>query len=457
MRGDEPSHRRRFLAGIAATGSAALAGCSALSQNDDTGPTFTAADAAGIITDATPKIEWPVPVVPTADALEAGLGRIDTLLADVPDPIEADTVPNGVVRQSIGDHRDEARNSRDEAAAATGDDRYRALRTTRDARDAARAATTTLDAIGAETEPIVADLREERNAVHSNVIDRLGSVVYRGDGGDDELLRAALFYARQESDLRRAADRFGRNRWAIDENATVIEIGDRAGAVEFAAATTAVWDHLQDRFDERTDDPTDRTAAFETALEASAERVNSVDVPERSGEDWPDGVVDGGLDDQRLEQVLWRAVEPVWVPKNALGPVWEPNTVRNGDTAVGLCEAVRFEARYRAFERVRERITDGTLAAPESVDEIRAERTAALEAAASAGESLSGPTIGAYVLAETLQSLRWADDAIRRAADNRPDVVVSLSSEYGDYARLRAQFEALPNAVEAFRERLPEV
>lgn len=455
MRGNGPSHRRRFLAGIAATGSAALAGCSALSRNDDTGPTFTAADAAGIITDATPEIERPVPVVPTSNALEAGLERVDTLLAAVPDPIKADTVPNGVVRQSINDHRDEARNSRNEAAAATGDDRYRALQTMQDAREAARAATTTLDAIGTEAKPIVADLREERNAVHSKVSDRLGSIVYRGGGGDEELLRAALFYARQESVLWGATGQLDRNRWEIDENATVIEIGDRAGALESAAATTAVWDHLQDRFVEQTDDSTDLTAAFETALEASVERVTSVDVPDRSGEDWPDGVVDGGLDDQRLEQMLWRAAEPVRGPKNALGPVHD--TVRNGYTAAGLYEAVWFEAHYRAFERVCERISDGTLAAPESIDEIRAERTAALEAAASADEALSGPTIGAYVLAETLRSLRWADDAIRRSADNRPDVGVSLTSEYGDYARLRAQFEVLPNAVEAFRERLPEV
>ncbi|WP_339103695.1 hypothetical protein [Haloterrigena salinisoli] len=448
MTSDVRRSRRRFLAGLAAAGGASLAGCSALSWIEDTGSAFTAADAADVITDATPEIEWPVPAVPTSDAIDDGLERVDTLLADVPDPIEAETVPNGVVRQSIGDRRNEARDRREEAAAATGDDRYRALRTTREARDAARAAATTLDAIDAETGPIVADLREERDAVRSSVRDRLESTAYRGADTSDERLRAALFYSRRESDLRSASNGLDSHQWDVDASATVIDIGDGAGALEFGTATTAVWDHLENRHAERTDDATDLTTVFDTTLEASAERVESVDVPDWTTDDWLEDVVDEDLD-QRLEQVLWRAFDPVSGARDGLN-----EAIANGNRGIGLYEAVRFEAQYRAFERVRGRIDDGTLAVPESIDDIRAERTAAIEAAASARAAVTGPSIGAHVLAETLRSLEWTDERVRRAADNDPGVSVSLLTEYGDYARSRARLEALPDAVEAFRERL---
>ncbi|NUB92067.1 hypothetical protein HT576_13680 [Haloterrigena sp. SYSU A121-1] len=445
------SHRRRFLSGVAAVGSAALAGCSALSWTDDGRSSFTAADAADVLADETepPEIEWPVPVVPTSDAVDDGLERVETLLADVPDSLEAEAVPNGVVRQSIGERRDEARDYRDEAAAATGDDRYHALRTTREARDAARVASTTLDAIEGEKGTIVADLREERHAVRSSVNDRLSSVAYRGGDGEDELLRAALFYARQESDLRRAAEQLSRNRWNVDDGASVIDIGDGAGVLEFATATRTVWEHLAARFDGRTDESTDLKPIFDAALETSTERIESVTIPDRADDDWLEGIVDADLDDQHLGQVLWRTVDPVSRAADGLN-----GAIEDGHAGIALTEAVRFEARYRAFERVRGRIDDGTLAAPESVAEIRAERTAAIEAAASAVASVTEPSIGAYVLAETLRSLEWTDDGVRRAADNDPEVGVSLLTEYGEYARIRAQFEALPDAVEAFRERL---
>ncbi|ELZ16747.1 hypothetical protein C477_15265, partial [Haloterrigena salina JCM 13891] len=265
---------------------------------------------------------------------------------------------------------------------------------------------------------------------------------------EDELLRAALFYARQESDLRRAADRLGRNRWEVDGDATVIDIGDGAGAVEFATATRTAWEHLAGRFDERTDESTDLTPVFDATLEASTERVESVTVPDRTDEDWLDGVVDGALD-QHTEQMLWRTVDPVSSAGDGLN-----RAIEDGNTGIALYEAARFEVLYRAFERVRGRIDEGTLATPESTAEIRAERTAAIEAAASAGASVTEPSIGAYVLAETLRSLEWTDDSVRRAADNDPEVVVSLFTEYGNYARIRAQLEVLPDAVEAFRERL---
>ncbi|SEQ25347.1 hypothetical protein [Natrinema salaciae] len=438
--------RRRFLVGLAAVGGVSVAGCTGLPWRD-AGPTFTAADAAAVIDDGAPPVEWPVPVRPAASAVDEGLERIDALLADVPDPIEAEMVPNGVIRKEIERRRDEARDHREEAAGATGDGRYGALRTTREGRDAARAATTTLAAI--EDETLVEDLRAERNAIRGRVDERRDSIAYRGGDADDERLRAALYYSRLESDLRHAAHRLHRPRWALNSTSTVVEIGEGAGALESATATTAAWDHLADRYAERTDDATDLTPAFDAALELSIDRTDAADIPDQTDEDWHEEVVDEEFDDLAVEQLLWRVLDPVSESSRAL-----EEAVADGARGTGLYESLRFELTYRAFERVRDRIADGALPPVESVDEIRAERAAALDAAASTDESLSEPSIGAYVFAETLQSIEWVDDAVRRAAANDSTTAVSLTTEFAKYAHLRGQLEVLPDAVAAFRERL---
>ncbi|ELY88521.1 hypothetical protein [Natrinema altunense] len=444
MTGRRGRHRRQFLAGCAAIGGVTVAGCNGLPWSDDTGPTFTAADAATVVTDPAPPIEWPVPVVPAASAVDEGLERVDALLADVPDPLDAETVPNGVVREEIRDSRDSAREHRAEAAAATGDGLYHALHTTRDARETARSARATFAAI--DDDRLVEIVRDERREVRSIARDQLESVAYRGS--EDRLLRSALVYARLESDLERVTTRLGDRRWDVGPDSTVVDIGTGAGAVEFGAATTAVWDHLDERHRDRLAEPTDVTGVFDAALEASAERVDAAALPvRRDARDWL-ADIDADLDD-RLEQVLWRAIDPVSSAKTGLRTASD-----SGQLGRGLHEAVRFEQRYRALERVRNGVEDGTVAVPETVDEIRTARTAAVDAAASVRESLTDPSLGMYVLAETLRSLEWTDDRVRRAADNDAETGVSLVDEYGEYTRLRAQFEVLPDAVAAFRTRL---
>ncbi|ELY82254.1 hypothetical protein [Natrinema pallidum] len=451
MTGRRGRHRRQFLAGLAAIGGVTVAGCNGLPWSDDTGPTFTAADAATVVTDPAPPIEWPVPVVPAASAVGEGLERVDTLLAGVPDPLDAETVPNGVVREAIRDGRASTREHRAEAAAATedsatGNDRYHGLHATRDARESARSATATFAAI--DDDRLVETVRDERREVRSIARDQLESVAYRGS--EDRLLRSALLYARLESDLERVTTRLGDRHWDIGPDSTVVDIGTGAGTVEFGAATTAVWDHLDERHRDRLAEPADVTAVFDAALEASAERVDAAALPDRrDARDWLDDV-DADLDDH-LEQVLWRAINPVSSAKYGLR-----TAIDSEQLGRGLHEAVRFEQRYRALEHVRDGLEAGTIAVPETVDEIRTVRTAAVDAAASARESLTDPSLGTSVLAETLRSLEWTDDRVRQAADNDAETVVSLIDEYGEYTRLRAQFEVLPDAVAAFRTRLRE-
>ncbi|RKD97105.1 hypothetical protein [Halopiger aswanensis] len=458
----QPRLRRRgFLAALAAGGSVAIAGCGStdLPWEDDAAPSFTAADAETLLADLTgPTIEWPAPVQPTRGALEDELERIDSLLESVPSSLTADDVPNGVVREEIADDRDEAREIRDRVSAESDDsdpaaNRYRRLRETRGARDAARAAATALTAIDADRAQLVGELEDEHEAVRPTIRDRRAATDYRGVDTDSGRLRAALYWHRREDDLGWAEHVL--EQWTVDPAASVVDIGDAAGELEFATATARVWDHFDGRYAADIDDaatgPIDLESAFDTALERSIDRADETGFPSQDGEEWYEAVGLDDLEDQRRRLFAWDIGRRVEDAREGMTDARD-----DGDLATGLARALEFEQTYRAFETVRDRLQDGAIATPETIDEIRTERTAALEAATAAREEFPPdvPSPGAFRLAETLRSLSWVDDNVRRAADNDPDVVVSLGEEVGNYARVRAQLEALPAAVTALRERL---
>lgn len=444
------SGRRRFLAGLAAASGVAVAGCADLPLLGDESPTFTASDADAVITDATPTVEWPAPVQPASSALEDARDRIDDLLPDVPESLGPDDVPNGVVRESIVENRDEAVRARDEADRATGRKQYRAFRATREGREAARTALTTLLAIDEDADALVDELAAEREAVRSTVRERLDEIEYRGDDTEDGRRRAALYYQQLESDLVRAERVL--ERWSADPGMNVVELGEAAGELEFATATVAVWDHLADRY-ERDTDAVDLESAFGDALERSIDRAEAVEFPEQDGEEWYDAVGLEELDDDRLELTVWHAGRDVTDARERM-----QEGRASGNVGTGLHGAVQFEQAFRAFEHLRDRIAAESVAPPDNVEAIRAERDRAVESAAAAREQIpvTDLSLGAYVLGETLQSFEWTDESVRRYATRDPEIVVSLFKEYGEYARLQAELAVLPDAVDAFRERMTE-
>lgn len=450
---EERPDRRQLLAGLASAAGVAVAGCSALPWEDDeqsSASTFSRSEAASVLNGAVPTVDRPAPVEPAASALEDQRTRVDDLLADVPDELDDGDIPNGVVRNAVGDRRDSALEYREATVDATGADRYGALRTTRDARDAARASATTLAAIDADRGELVDELGDERRAVRDRIEDDLETLAYRGAGDEDGRLLAAFFYAELEDDLETATRGLEPRRWDVGEHSNVVDVGDGAGDLEFATATAAVWDHLTERFVAEIDESADLEPAFDDALAASRDRLDDVDLPDQD-DDWLADLVDREVDQGFDQTLLWDAVRPVYRAEDGLA---EARTA--GRYGSGLAEALRFEHEYRAFDRVRERFEDGTLTAPESIDEIRSQRTAAIEAAESATDAVTRPSLGTARLAETLEALSWTDDSIRRSADGDPDVNVTLGDEYSEYACLEARFEVLPDAVETFRAWLLE-
>ena len=161
-----PRTRRRFLVGFAAVSSVSLAGCNGLPWDDDTTSLqVPASEAETVLATHAPTFDFPAPIDPVPAALEAAVDRVDDLLADVPDPLEPDDVPNGEIRRSIADAHDDALAARDELADAVegaGEtDRYHALASAPDARSAARRTATPFAAIADDS---LADPRREEPA-----------------------------------------------------------------------------------------------------------------------------------------------------------------------------------------------------------------------------------------------------------------------------------------------------
>ncbi|ELY76358.1 hypothetical protein [Natrinema gari] len=439
------THRRRFLAGLVTASGVAVAGCSTLPWTDEeSNGTFAASKIDGILTTAVPLVEKPIPVQPDASAVDDALKRVDELLASVPDPLTAEAVPNGVVRESITDARDEASGIRAGAADTTGAASYHALRDLRGARAEARQARATWAAIDDET--LTADLADEHGELQPRLRDQRTSITYRGSA--DDLLRSILYYSQLEAALERAVGSL--TQWAIDETATVIDIGEAAGELESAAATADVWEHCARRYEATLDDPIDLESVLIDALERCVDHADSVEFPTQD-DDWFDEVGVGDIDESYIEHILWRTGGAVADELEGM-----KTAVSDGDPGTGLRHAVRFEQAFRVFEVVRDRIAAESVTLPETIDDIRTEREAAIEAAETARNELTAPSPGALALAETVQRLGWADRSVRRKADADPDAVVSLTSEYGNYVRVRASLEVLPEAVDAFRSRVLE-
>ncbi|WP_201294056.1 transposase [Natronorubrum halalkaliphilum] len=442
-------HRRQFLAGVGAATGVAIAGCGDLPLiGDETATTFPAGEVDSVLRDEEPPIEWPAPVQPDSSALEGELERVGELLAEVPESIGREDVPNGVVRETIEEQRTEATTSRDEAADTVRKELYHGLRDLRDGRETARTAAVTWLAVDADEEQLVDELRDERDAVRSTVTGRLEDGEYHGSDTDDGRLRAALYFFRRETDLGHAERSL--ERASVTHHHAVIDIGESAGTLEFGAATAGIWEHFDERYDAAFDDGVALESPFETALERSIDRAETADFPAQDGEEWYEAV-GVGVEDDQLELTVWHAGRDVLNARDRMHDALDA-----GNLGTGLYGALRFEQRFRAFERLRDRIADGAVAAPETVGEIRDERERALEAAAAAREQLSRPSLGEYALAETLQELAWVDDGVRRAADADPETSVSIRDEYGDYARREAELTVLPDAVDVFRARLTD-
>ena len=277
--GRASSSRRRFLAGIATAGAAAVAGCSGLPF---TGGEERREAPASLPPDAVGSVEWPASPFPAsvpgalADAHEA---RTRALLDDVPvDP----ELPNAAVAAAIGDDRERARRRADaELPEGWAVDDLSAWRRRREdaatVRGAYRAATGTDDG---------AALAARRRAVRRDRGTLASDLEYRAESP----AAAVLAYEPVESLLAECARHVEpRVTYPDDPVAVPFRAGEAVGRVERAAAAASDAAGFRDAYLDDRDEASPRWASLVAAAEAlrgSVSRTRST-VRERVGGEEP--------------------------------------------------------------------------------------------------------------------------------------------------------------------------
>ncbi len=441
---------RRAVIAAGATLMGALAGCT---WKRDTKPDSTVEPAAipDILAEPVPTVRPSAPVLPAADTYRTARARAMTLLDELRGSIAQNDVPNGVVRENIDDHRSQAREHIDTASIA-GKRRYYAYIDTIEARAEARQAATVREAVNRYRQDrlteLAAALRTEHSTAESTLRPVIERVAYTGPSDGPGRNRALAIYATAERALGSAVRRL--SEWELGERATVIDLGEAAATLESAQATADVWGHLLEQYtDERAGRESLRPAG-EAAITATRQRLAEIDLPSRDADDWVDALVDREIEENGLRfQALYESITPVWRARNDLQEAASATPMVLGE---GLAAALRVEQEYRAFDRVRERVlTELTPGVDEEA--LRAERTAALEAARTAAEAIPGPSMARNRLAKTVRAITYTDGSLELGTDSSRSGVKSVRNEYLGYVCLRARLSALSAAAAALRDR----
>ena len=426
--------RRRVLAGLGAAAVASLSGCSLLETADDDPVRFSTADVEAILSTSISEPQRPAPVTPSTAVLDAGLDRCSELIDVVPESISVEQIPNGAVRTEVQQLRSDAIDGRD--AVSDEPTSFHGLLSLRDARATAQEAAAAYVAVQND---LVEDVEAARRQARTAVGTRLAQVGYAGDDRGRTLLVAY----RIEQCLLDARNRVNRGFRIPDP--TVLDVGELAGDVEHVTATLDAVDTITQRHSATVDDPTDFTAQISAALETTYRSLSRADLPDA---------------DTTAQEVFGQELtrpELQYLFQNALRGVdrWRDDlssALTAGRFASGLDHAIRLERDARALDTVIQRIDDDDVPELASVDPIRDEREAAIEAAEAIPVSPTEATLASDVVARSLRQLVWTDRELELYVQR--DTESQLQREYARYVYLRAQLEALPTAIESVRGRI---
>ncbi|WP_424015970.1 hypothetical protein ACOZ35_08670 [Halorubrum xinjiangense] len=425
--------RRQFLAGAAAAGTAALAGCSGLPFTGDEerqeAPVSLSADAVG-------SIDWPAspfPVTVPASLADAHEARARGLLDDV--PVEPE-LPNAAVATAIGDDREHAMR-RVEAETADGwpVDALSAWRRRREdaaeVRAAYRAATGTDDG---------SELAARRRAVREDRASLAGDLEYRAESPT----AAVLAYEPVESLLAECA-RHVRPRvtYPADPVADPFRAGEAVSGVERASAAAADAEGLREAYlDERggRDGTAPRWASLVAAAEGlrgSVSRTRST-VRERTGGEEP-------FADEDLSDTV--AQELVAVAELGVGSTAEDveRATDAGEYATAVVEAGIALAECEAYRRAVDEIRDGEHREYPTESSVR---SAAERARATVGEVVDrDDPLATRLVRPGLEIVGYVADRIEQGYGSARRSQAELA-----YADLYAS--AVPAVTEFVRERL---
>ncbi|EMA68551.1 hypothetical protein [Halorubrum distributum] len=425
------SSRRRLLAGVAATGAAALAGCSGLpfagGEERRDSPVSLPADAVG-------SIEWPASPFPTAvpaSLAAAHEARTRSLLDDVPAEPE---LPNAAVATEIETRRERAR---ERANAGLTDewpvddlDAWRRRREdAAEVRAAYRAATGNDDG---------SELSARRRAVRDARTALAGDLAYRAES----TAAAVLAYEPVESLLAECA-RSVRPQvtYPADPLAEPFRAGEAVGRVERAEAAAADAEGLREACLDSWDEASPRWASLVAAAETLRGSVSRTraSVRERVGREDP-------LDEEDLSGTVAQELAATGETRVESAVEDVSRATDAGEHATAVVEAGTALAEVEAYRAAVVEIRDGRHRAAPTESSVRstAERArAAVSEAVAAGDPLV-----ARLLRPGLGVFGYAADRVEEGYGSAPRrTQASLV-----YAALYAS--AVPAAAEFVRERL---
>jgi hypothetical protein len=426
---------------LAVLGLGALAGCSGanpLSSEPDP-VELDAAALRGVVDDSAPSLPERLPVEITEAHVAASEDRARTLLDAVPATLGSDEIPNGAIREKVRHARERAATEISEAsAAATPFDRLAAFGGARaEARFAAGAWRAIDEGLTRE------ELRGEAETIRSDrraLRDRWRYV------GDDPV-EATLVHAAIE---RRIAS--GRSDIAVGEPhryrpGNPLGVGEIAEEVERARVAVDDAAHLYDRLTATLDEPVDlrerlvdARQRLREAFETEREALSSIDPQEP----WRIEGVD--VEDTPAAEALEELFRPV-NPEHDDG--WDETT-----PAEALTWAHASFVTLSAFIALRERVREGETFVVESVTDVDAVRSGAIEALRAAEASPAEPALTRHSTAKLAGQLAWADEELLnvdesvRASWLRNDVATYLTV----MARARATPAASERVAEALRD-----
>lgn len=384
--GHRLTRRSLLVAGVGA-----VTGCSSVTDiGTGSSPTIRAYDLPDIDSESIPEpvVAPSVPVGVDPAHFAGANERVTDLLATLPTPLGPEDVPNGHVRNHLTDAADTATDGLDDARTArTG---LLALQALQEAREQARYAAAGW-AVAADGQS-VGPLRRE----HGETVADPQSVRDDHEYVGTDPVRAALVHARIEGWLSWVTDADPPRTSDEGELLTVAEWGETA---ERARALLDDARHLDERF--RASLPDDPDVVEETltraaeALLADARTRRAELPPEPSSDDW-------GLE-ERVVSDIRRDAEDVPV---SIGDSRGP--------ASAVVELTDLSAKFRALDRVQERVDAGEISSVESADEVREIRTAAYDAFDTALAESRAPGLARTVLSDISWRVTVSDRELTR-------------------------------------------
>lgn len=429
-RSSDVSTRRAFLGAV---GSLAipLAGCSAL-------PGFSApldGDRLAALVDDTdlPTVSHGLGPSVTDEYRRASARRVETLLEPIPEPVDAERVPNGVIRRRIESTRETAREHAEAVAdEPTTRDRLERLRLAR--RSAADAAGIWAAIDGGRTRSDVLDATEAQRASLESFDEERTYLV-----GSDPI-PAVWIHADVTSLLDAAADELAAVS-DVDRPAPSLTVGAMAARLEAGRAAFEDASHAYETFVDSLED------AARAALPEAAASLD--DCLEGRREALP-----GPLSADPHEYVD-REIEPESTPAAILDiALYEIEDGGRGAPSVAREPAryVRHTARnlvaVEGFERLRSRIETGDSVAIGAVDDVAARRDDAITAIESL---LEAGALERWAASTLYERLEHADQSLRDF-DGRSTDPNAVRTPVALYCLTAGMARAAPDAVAVVRE-----